>query len=278
MEKRKMLLVLGLICLAFGFPMGPKGGPKRRADFNVRELLTGNYTLESSQNFEEPGHRFRLGLTISRGEEGAPDVSTGILEEVRTVVTKEEDGTEKETVDVVNSRDINIKVINATSVSIEVQGKQWLDLSFTTDEKTGSVSARGKDMTGAPFMVTIVNGHLYTLHRVVKGTVQTLSIHKHAQPYKPSVWQKMMSPMMMVISMLVSQYMRKQQMQAFPQGAPQQQQQDGVNHPVDPPQPEPRSQRGRRFMSSNTTEQEEGQGQEQTQENEEEVVAQPEVD
>ncbi|TNJ26765.1 hypothetical protein GMRT_10166 [Giardia muris] len=270
-----MLFVLGLICLVLGFPMGPKAGAKRRADFNVKELLAGNYTLESSQNFEEPGHRFRLGLTISRGEDGAPDVSSGVLEEVRTTITKGEDETEKETVDVVKSQNISIKVINATSMSIDVHGKHWLDLSFVTDEKTGSVSARGKDKTGAPFMATIVNSHAYTIHRIVRGTVQTLTIHKQAQPYKPSVWQKMMSPMMMIISMLVSQYMRRQQMQALPQGQGQGQQQEGVDHPVDLPQPEPRSQRTRRGGSHNAQEQEEGQ--EQTQENGEEA-AQQEVD
>lgn len=219
-NKKLDRMLLSLLTLAFAAPMGPgKAAGKGRADFDVKAIVSGEYNATLRVGLGDVQKTYQGALELING------TSSGLLKEV--IVTGEGDNV---TTEVLHSYNLEVEVLNKTAVDVKLEGSHVVTLAFEVDQDTGSVEARGKTAAGDAITAAIVNGNYFTLSVMRKDAqLFTYSISKKKVTPRVPVWQRLISPAMMLVSMFVSQRMKKMQMAAAPANPEPQ----GVEYPVD---------------------------------------------
>lgn len=213
-------MLLSLFVLALAAPKGPgKAAGKGKADFDVKALVSGEYNTTLRVGLGDVQKTYQGALELANG------TSSGLLKEV--VVTGEG---ENATVEVLRSYKLDIEVLNKTAVDVKLEGSHVVTLNFEVNQETGSVEAHGKTAAGDAVTASVVNGNYYTLNVLRKDSrLFTYAISKKKVTPRVPVWQRLISPAMMLVSMFVSQRMKKMQIAT----APTNPEPHGVEYPVD---------------------------------------------
>lgn len=213
-------MLFSLLALTLAAPMGPgKTAGKGRAAFDVKDFVAGEYNATLRVGFGDVQKTYQGALELTNG------TSSGLLKEV--LITGEGDNV---TTEVLHSYKLDIEVLNKTAVDVKLEGSPAVTLIFEVDQNTGSIEAREKTIAGDAITASIVNGNYFTLSVLRKDAqLFTYSISKKKVAAKVPVWQRLISPAMMLVSMFVSQRMKKMQMAT----APTNPEPHGVEYPVD---------------------------------------------
>lgn len=213
-------MLLSLFVLALAAPKGPgKATGKGKADFDVKSLVSGEYTTTLRVGFGDIQKTFQGALELVNG------TSSGLFKEV--VIIGEGDNV---TTEVIHNYTLYINVLNKTAVDVKLDESHIVTLNFEVNQDTGSIEAQGKTASGDTVIASVINGNYYTLNVLRKDSqLFTYSISKKKVAPKVPIWQRLISPAMMLVSMFVSQRMKKMQMAT----APTNPEPHGVDYPVD---------------------------------------------
>lgn len=242
-----LALVFLLFAAAFAGPMlgAGKGPGKSKRPFDVKDIVAGNYTIRAWKGLEATeGIPLTGQLTLGEGEENT--TASGALERVRVTEVPAADGSNstEQLREVLESTPIRVLLRNATSVRVERGGELFFDLDFEVDEAKGRYVASGKTARGESFIFSIHSGLSFTLAvRDAQAGVVLYEISKARQVQPQSMKSRIVSSLMMMVPMLLSQWMMRKQMTNMNQPQAQQPAPEGTDVPV-----------GRRQESSESTE------------------------
>lgn len=216
---------------------GAKGGAKGAKEFDIKEHLVGNFTLnvtkglhgESSKTYLCPAvlHEDKVTCAmelVSYTREESTDESGEVIVEMKKTVLE--------------TLPVELVIRSKTAVTAYADGKELATVNFTTNEATRKIQASGVLGGGAQFLAVVLNANAFQV--VVEsaapgkaGEILVLDAAREAKKATQPVWLKFLSPAMMVFSMFMSNRMKKNMMPKEPAAAPAAPAAPGADIPVE---------------------------------------------